>query len=560
MTTQNQQSQAARAAPASSPASLKEITDEIVGLVARRRAVIVLFCSIYAFMSVYLDQMFKGSPPRAIEALCFLGPLTIYMLFLALLGAICTLRLSRIHYGMTLNGCYCAAVEHGDIHHPDVESAKKLNMRGVSTLHVLLTAFSASVATAAVVGQWRGSAWAGGIAGLLVLVGLWLHFKYRCHLRAVAKAERDLENWKNSLPAVQTRDRRRHDVLTLDMCQHDMLAIVSSIGLLLFSLLQTMSHFQPENVAEARAAAQDAGHLVLSEGARRWSVALYSAGVVFASACGIGAYVRLRGAVARHSQRLNQNDHRAHVATLTDSALGYVLLIGFTVLAVHASLVTLIADALQQPLDRWLAWIWACDVGVMALAAKLYYDMLQCKFNVEQPTPPAVEVMYKGRHLSLVQSSGWEYAVRNGVAGVVAVVAVTQQREVVVVEQHRRPVNGEIFELPAGLVGDSAKVAAESLEAAAKRELLEETGYQGGKWTPLGRCFSSPGLTDEAITFFLAADVELTGPGGGAAGENVKVHRIPLDQIDEWVAQHSGDADMKLLAGLSLTRKQLEAV
>jgi ADP-ribose pyrophosphatase len=168
--------------------------------------------------------------------------------------------------------------------------------------------------------------------------------------------------------------------------------------------------------------------------------------------------------------------------------------------------------------------------------------------------------MWKGRHLSLVQASGWEYATRNRAEDAVGIVAVTPQRDVVVVAQHRPPVKGEIIELPAGLVGDSDKVAGESLEEAAKRELLEETGYQGGTWSQLGRCFSSPGLTDEAITFFLATDLELAGPGGGASGENVKVHHIPLDRLDAWVAEHSRHADMKLLAGLCLARGQLETL
>jgi ADP-ribose pyrophosphatase len=528
-------------------------------LVARRRAVIVLFCSIYAFMSVYLDEIFKGVSPRAIEALGP-APLAVYMLFLAALGVICTLRLSRIHYGMTLNGCYCSAVEHGDIHHPDVEAAKTLNKRGVSTLHMLLAAFSASVAMAVAVALLGGRIEIAVIAGLLLFGGLWQFFRSQCHQRAVAKATRDLESWKSSLPAVQTRDRRRHDVLTLDMCQHDMLAIVSSIGLLLFSLLQTMSHFQPENVAAARAAAQDANHLALTENARRLSVVLYSMGVVIAAACGIGAYVRLRGAVARHSERLNQNDYRVHVATITDSFLGYLLLVTFTVLAVHASLITLTVDALGQPLSHWLLWIRICDVGVVAIAVMLYINMLQGEVNDTQASRPAVDVMCKGRHLSLVNSYGWEYASRNRATAVVAVVAVTQQREVVVVAQHRPAAKGEIIELPAGLAGDHADFAGESPEAAAKRELLEETGYQGGAWSQLGRCYSSPGLTDEAITFFLATGVELTGPGGGARGENIKVHRIPLDRIDAWVAEHSRDADMKLLAGLCLARNQLEAL
>ena len=51
------------------------------------------------------------------------------------------------------------------------------------------------------------------------------------------------------------------------------------------------------------------------------------------------------------------------------------------------------------------------------------------------------------------------------------------------VEQHRPPVNQTVLELPAGLVGDLSNQPLENLEQAAKRELLEETGYHAAKWS-----------------------------------------------------------------------------
>ena len=51
------------------------------------------------------------------------------------------------------------------------------------------------------------------------------------------------------------------------------------------------------------------------------------------------------------------------------------------------------------------------------------------------------------------------------------------------VEQHRQQVNQTVLELPAGLVGDLSDRPLEDLEQAAKRELLEETGYQAEQWS-----------------------------------------------------------------------------
>lgn len=63
----------------------------------------------------------------------------------------------------------------------------------------------------------------------------------------------------------------------------------------------------------------------------------------------------------------------------------------------------------------------------------------------------------------------------------VNVVAVTEERMVLFVEQYRHPIGKVQLEIPAGHIS-----AGEVPETAARRELLEETGFSGGSWTPLG--------------------------------------------------------------------------
>ncbi|MEL7484364.1 MAG: hypothetical protein AAFN41_08410, partial [Planctomycetota bacterium] len=60
----------------------------------------------------------------------------------------------------------------------------------------------------------------------------------------------------------------------------------------------------------------------------------------------------------------------------------------------------------------------------------------------------------EGRFLRLVSRGGWEFATRVNATGVVAVIAVTERDELILVEQHRPPIGASVIELPAGLVGD----------------------------------------------------------------------------------------------------------
>ena len=77
----------------------------------------------------------------------------------------------------------------------------------------------------------------------------------------------------------------------------------------------------------------------------------------------------------------------------------------------------------------------------------------------------------------------------------------TKNDELVLVSQYRIPVDSEVLELPADLVGDDD--SNESIEVAARRELYEETGYSLGSFEEVLTYPISPGLTNEMITFVL---------------------------------------------------------
>ena len=118
-------------------------------------------------------------------------------------------------------------------------------------------------------------------------------------------------------------------------------------------------------------------------------------------------------------------------------------------------------------------------------------------------------VLGAGRWLRLVEVDGWEFVERVKATGVVAIVAVTPDGELILTEQFRRSVNGRVIDLPAGLAGDGPE--SEELVTAARRELIEETGYDARRFTLLAHAPTSPGLTTEVVSFFRAAGLKKVG-------------------------------------------------
>ncbi len=150
-----------------------------------------------------------------------------------------------------------------------------------------------------------------------------------------------------------------------------------------------------------------------------------------------------------------------------------------------------------------------------------------------------VEVLASGQFMQMVRRGHWEYVRRHTAEGAVAVVAMTDEGELVLVEQVRIPMGVPCLELPAGLVGDTAEDKGEALLDAARRELLEETGYAAANLEHLYPIATSPGLSNEIIDLFRATGLQQQHDGGGVGHEDITVHRIKLDKLDDWLADQS---------------------
>ena len=122
--------------------------------------------------------------------------------------------------------------------------------------------------------------------------------------------------------------------------------------------------------------------------------------------------------------------------------------------------------------------------------------------------------LYEGDWLRLVRIGHWESCERtHGQGMAVIVIAVTPADEVLFVEQHRIPLGARTIEMPAGLVGDDH--AQDTLIDAARRELIEETGWSPGKVDVLLIGPTSSGMSNERIAFVRARDLTRVGAGGG---------------------------------------------
>lgn len=141
----------------------------------------------------------------------------------------------------------------------------------------------------------------------------------------------------------------------------------------------------------------------------------------------------------------------------------------------------------------------------------------------------------RGRFLRLVSENGWEYAERTGATGVVAVLAVTPENELVLTEQYRPPVRQSVIDLPAGLAGDVHGAEDEAMSMAARRELEEETGFTAGSLRRIAPLPSSPGLSSEVVELFLAEDLSRISSGGGDESESIEVHLVSRATIADWL-------------------------
>jgi len=174
------------------------------------------------------------------------------------------------------------------------------------------------------------------------------------------------------------------------------------------------------------------------------------------------------------------------------------------------------------------------------------------------------KVVWQGKFMSAVEITyrdakgvvrTWEALERLGIGGIVVMVAVTPSGNVVLEKQFRPPVGRDVIELPAGLVEPG-----ESMEIAAKRELIEETGWSAGKLAFLAEGPISTGASTEALRAYLCTELEHVGKNGGDDNEIIEVIEIPLHDVQEFLRTEQAKGamvDLKVFGLVELAKKAM---
>ncbi len=109
----------------------------------------------------------------------------------------------------------------------------------------------------------------------------------------------------------------------------------------------------------------------------------------------------------------------------------------------------------------------------------------------------------------------------------VNVIALTKNREVILIKQYRHGVGQILVEIPAGIMDEEDG----SPRQAAQRELLEETGYTSEQFIEVGKVYPNPATHNNLTYSFLALDVEKVGQQNLDATEEIDVFLVPLDEF-----------------------------
>lgn len=114
--------------------------------------------------------------------------------------------------------------------------------------------------------------------------------------------------------------------------------------------------------------------------------------------------------------------------------------------------------------------------------------------------------------------------------GSAVMMAVDPKGRILLVRQFRLPAERYLWELPAGKIDKG-----ESVLAAAKRELKEETGYKARKWKKLASYWPSPGFLGEKMTIYLATDLA-EGDAEPMEDERIEKRWFTSKELDELIS------------------------
>ncbi len=143
--------------------------------------------------------------------------------------------------------------------------------------------------------------------------------------------------------------------------------------------------------------------------------------------------------------------------------------------------------------------------------------------------------IYKGKILNLrfeeVELQNGETSSREIIEfpNSVSVIAITENKKIVLVKQYRKPCESELLEIVAGKMDKNE----DPLECA-KRELSEETGYYSKKWKKIASFYTTPGYSNEFMNMYIAYDA-IKGRAHPDEDEFLEIIEIDIKELIEKV-------------------------
>jgi ADP-ribose pyrophosphatase len=173
--------------------------------------------------------------------------------------------------------------------------------------------------------------------------------------------------------------------------------------------------------------------------------------------------------------------------------------------------------------------------------------------NYEEKTIRRQQVYHGG----IIDVEKWKVELPNGKEasrdivlhpGASAVIPVSENGELYLVRQYRKPIEAITLEIPAGKLD-----AGEDPEVCARRELKEETGLEAGIFKHLVSVHSTPGFSNEVLHIYAAMELQ-DGDACADEDEFISAEKIPVDRLIEMVLQ--GEiTDAKTVIGILLADK-----
>lgn len=163
-----------------------------------------------------------------------------------------------------------------------------------------------------------------------------------------------------------------------------------------------------------------------------------------------------------------------------------------------------------------------------------------------------VNVTYRDREGVVRQ---WEAVERVNCEGIVVIVPITDEQEVILIKQFRPAINKYVIEFPAGLVDTG-----EEVELAARRELREETGYDAEQLIFLAEGPLSSGSSNGFLFVYLATGLAFRGIEGRDEAEDIEVLKIQADRVGEAIEgfQRDGNSiDLKVFGFIDLAKRKM---